>query len=184
MTIEGRTEPLPSPFIVLATQNPIEQEGVYALPEAQVDRFTFRLTLGYPDFAEERRILDTYNEPLAEVRPVLNPDEILQLAQSAEGVHIAPELLDYVVRLVQETRSHPSVLLGASPRASLGFMSCAKVRALLLGREHVLPDDVRALAHPILCHRLILTPEADLDRIAVAGIIDDLLGRVPYARGG
>ncbi|MGB0591253.1 MAG: AAA family ATPase [Myxococcota bacterium] len=184
VTIEGTTEPLPSPFIVLATQNPIEQEGVYALPEAQVDRFTFRMTLEYPDFAQERRILDTYNEPVANVEQVLASADILEFANSAEGVHIAADLLDYIVRLVQETRHHASVLLGASPRASLGLMACAKVRALLMGRGHVLPDDLRALAHPILCHRLILTPEAELDRVSVTGIVDDILTRVPYASGG
>ena len=184
VTIEGSTETLPSPFIVLATQNPIEQEGVYALPEAQVDRFTFRLTLSYPDFDEERRVLDTYNEPVAELSQVLGADEILALSEKAEGVHIAAPLLDYIVRLVQETRSHPSVLLGASPRASLALMSCAKVRGLILGRDHVLPDDLRALAHPILCHRLILTPEAELDRVSAVGIVDDILTQVPYASGG
>ena len=184
VTIEGSTEALPSPFIVLATQNPIEQEGVYALPEAQVDRFTFRLTLGYPDFEQERRVLDTYNEPVATVAQVLASDEILRLTDHAEGVHIAPPLLDYIVRLVQETRAHPSVLLGASPRASLALMSCAKVRALIRGRAHVLPDDLKILAHPILCHRLILTPEADLDRVPPTGIVDDILARVPYASGG
>ena len=183
VTIEGSTELLPSPFIVLATQNPIEQEGVYALPEAQVDRLTFRLNLGYPDFDEERRILDTYNAPVREVEKVLAPEEILTLSACAEGVHITSGLLDYIVRLVQETRLHPSVLLGASPRASLGFMECAKVRAFLHGRPHVLPDDLQALAHPILGHRLILTPEAELDRVAVSTIVDDLLGRVPYASG-
>lgn len=184
VTIEGSTEPLPSPFIVLATQNPIEQEGVYALPEAQVDRFTFRLNLGYPDFNEERQILSTYNEPVPPVGQVLGPEEILALAASAEGVHIASDLLDYIVRVVQETRFHAAVLLGASPRASLGFMACAKVRAFLHGRPHVLPDDLQALAHPILGHRLILTPEAELDRIAVGTIVDDILARVPYAPGG
>ena len=183
VTIEGATEALPAPFIVLATQNPIEQEGVYTLPEAQVDRFTFRLTLAYPTFSEERRILDTYNDAVEEVSQVLGPEEILALSGQAEGVHIAPELLDFVVRIVHKTREHPSVLLGASPRASLSFMQCAKVRAFLKGRDHALPDDLMVLAHPILAHRLILTPEAELDRISVTSIVEDVLASVPYASG-
>ena len=180
VTIEGTTEALPSPFIVLATQNPIEQEGVYALPEAQVDRFMFKVHLGYPTFSEERRILATYNVPVPEVEPVLSPEAILQLSEMAARTYIAPGLLDYVVRLVQQTRQHAAVLLGASPRASLALMRCAKVRAFLLGRGHVLPDDVRALMPPILGHRIILTPEAELDRVNVGAVLDDALADVPW----
>lgn len=181
VTIEGRTERLPAPFIVLATQNPVEQEGVYVLPEAQVDRFMFKLILGYPDFARERRILATYNTPVEPVAPVLSPGEILAVAALAERVHIAPGLLDYIVRLVQHTRVHPAVLLGASPRASLALMRCSKVAALLRGRSHVLPDDIRALVPPILGHRIILTPEAELDRLSAAVIVDECLVEVSYA---
>ncbi|MGM0578282.1 MAG: AAA family ATPase [Myxococcota bacterium] len=184
VTIEGRTEALPSPFMVLATQNPVEQEGVYVLPEAQIDRFVFKLELPYPTFAQERRILATYNEPLEAVRPVLTPEEILHLAARSERIHIASELLDYVVRLVQQTRRHPAVLLGASPRASLALMRCAKVRAFLYGRAHVLPDDIRALVPYILRHRIILTPEAELDRLTVEQVVEECLGEVPWAEGG
>ena len=181
VTIEGKTEHLASPFIVLATQNPVEQEGVYVLPEAQIDRFMFKVVLGYPSFREERRILDTYNVPVPPVRPVLSPGEILRLADLAGRVHIARELLDYIVRLVQHTREHPAVLLGASPRASLGLMHCAKVRAFLHGRAHVLPDDVRALVPSILGHRIIMTPEAELDRLSTSMIIDECQANVRYA---
>ena len=184
VTIEGETQPLPAPFIVLATQNPVEQEGVYALPEAQVDRFTFRIRLGYPTFDDERTMLGAYNTAVAEVAPVLTPARILELAGLAEQVFIAPELLDYVVRLVHASRSHPAVLLGASPRASLAFMRCAKARALLQGRDHVLPDDIRALAQPIMQHRLILTSEADLDRIEPERVVDEVVKSVAYVTPG
>ncbi len=180
VTIEGQTLRLPRPFIVLATQNPVEQEGVYLLPEAQVDRFIFKLVLRYPSFAEERRVLATYNLPVPEVRTILSPEEIEHLAEVSERIFIAPGLLDYIVRLVQRTREHPSVLLGASPRASLALMRCAKVRALIYGRGHVLPDDIRALVPPILNHRIILTPESELDQVAVDEVVEECLAEVPY----
>ena len=182
VTIEGQTQELPSPFVVLATQNPIEQEGVYPLPEAQVDRFLFKVVLGYPSYDEERRVLATYNTPVPEVETVLTPEDISAMAAAAERVHIAPSLLDYIVRLVQETRVHPAVALGASPRASLALMRCAKALAFLHGRDHVLPDDVRALAAPVLNHRILLTPEAELDQIAVAEVLAEVLAAIPYDR--
>jgi MoxR-like ATPase len=180
VTIEGETLPLPHPFMVLATQNPIEQEGVYLLPEAQVDRFMFKIVLSYPTFAEERRVLATYNVPVPQVAAVLDPAEILRLSAAAETIFIAPSLLDYIVRLVQQTREHPAVLLGASPRASLALMRCAKTRALINGRPHVLPDDVKALVPAILNHRIILSPEAELDQVGVDEVVAECLAEVPY----
>ncbi|MFT7581787.1 MAG: MoxR-like ATPase [Myxococcota bacterium] len=182
VTIEGETHTLPSPFIVLATQNPVEQEGVYLLPEAQVDRFLFKVVLGYPTFDEERLVLSTYNLPIPEVSTILSPEDIHEMSAAAERVYIAPSLLDYIVRLVQQTRTHGSVLLGASPRASLALMRCAKVRAFVHGRDHVLPDDVRELVTPVLNHRIILTPEAELDHIAVEEVLDECLAAIPYSR--
>lgn len=181
VTIEGQTQALPQPFMVLATQNPVEQEGVYVLPEAQIDRFLFKVVLPYPTLEEERSILATYSEPVPDVDAVLGPEEILALAQGAESVHMAPELIDYVVRLIQATRQHLAVVLGASPRASLALMRCARARAFLDGRAHVLPDDVRALALPTLVHRVILTPEAELDRVEPREVIDECLSQTPYA---
>ncbi|MEE2779110.1 MAG: MoxR family ATPase [Myxococcota bacterium] len=180
VTIDGQTEPLPQPFMVLATQNPVEQEGVYVLPEAQVDRFLIKVVLPYPTFEEERRILDTYNEDVEDVGPVLGPEAVLQLCTDAEAVFISKELLGYIVRLAQATREHPAVLLGASPRASLALMRCAKARALVNGRAHVLPDDVRSLAEAILSHRVILTPEAELDRAHPGQVILECVGNTPY----
>jgi len=182
VTIEGQTQELPSPFVVLATQNPVEQEGVYLLPEAQVDRFLFRIVLGYPTYDEERRVLATYNEPVPDVDTVLGPDDIHAMAAAAERVYITPSLLDYIVRLVQHTRSHPAVALGASPRASLALMRCAKALAFLHGRDHVLPDDVRTLIPPVLNHRIILSPEAELDQITVDEVLAEVVAAVPYNR--
>jgi MoxR-like ATPase len=181
VTIEGETLLLPQPFMVLATQNPVEQEGVYLLPEAQVDRFLFKVVLGYPSFEDERRVLQTYDRPLAEVETVVSPEAILELAGRAMEVHLAPELLDYTVRLVQKTRRHPSVLLGASPRASLNLMRGAKAHAFIQGRTHVLPDDVRVLAHAVLDHRILLQPEAELDQVEIREVVDQCLLEVPYA---
>jgi MoxR-like ATPase len=181
VTIEGKTEPLPSPFIVLATQNPVEQEGVYVLPEAQVDRFIFKVVLGYPTFEEEQRILSTYNEELQPVQSLLTPQDIIVLARQVELIHISPGLIDYIVRLVQYTRQHNAVHLGGSPRASLALMRSAKARAFIHGRAYVLPDDVRALLHVTLAHRLILTPESELDRISPESVLDECFEEVPYA---
>jgi MoxR-like ATPase len=181
VTIEGDTRVLPSPFVVLATQNPVEHEGVYDLPEAQVDRFVFKVLLGYPSFAEEREMLLTYSEAVPAVSAVLDPAVVIELSDAAERVHVAPELLDYIVRLVQATRDHECVLLGASPRASLALMRCAKAHALLSGRSHVLPDDIRDLAHHALVHRLILTPEAELDRVGPSEVIKACLTAIPYS---
>ncbi len=181
VTIEGETLPLRQPFMVLATQNPIEQEGVYLLPEAQVDRFLFKLVLGYPSLAEERRVLMTYNQVIEAVNPVLNPADILELSEAAERIHIAPGIIDYIVRLVQRTREHIAIHLGASPRASLALMRCAKTRALIHGRTHVLPDDVRSLVPSVLNHRMILTPEAELDLVSVDEVVEECLADVPYS---
>jgi len=182
VTIDGQTEPLPQPFMVLATQNPVEQEGVYVLPEAQVDRFLIKVVLPYPSFEEERRILDTYNETIAEIDPVLGPEAVLRLSSDAESVYISKELLGYIVGLAHATREHPAVLLGASPRASLALMRCSKARALVNGRTHVLPDDIRSLAEAILSHRVILTPEAELDRAHPAQVIMECVANTSYAQ--
>ena len=180
VTIDGHTERLTAPFMVLATQNPVEHEGVYLLPEAQLDRFMFKLNLGYPTYAEERHLLRTYNQPLAEVIQVLTPEDILRFGQAASTVFIDEELMDYIVRLVGFTREHPKVLLGGSPRASLALMRCAKVRAFLHGRDFVLPDDIRFLAPYVLEHRVLLTPEAELEGSTSRAIVQAALAGVAY----
>jgi MoxR-like ATPase len=181
ITIDGDSVPLPAPFMVLATQNPIEHEGVYRLPEAQVDRFLFRLSLGYPTPTEEETLLKTYSQPLEDVCPVLTPSVIADLAGGASAVFMDEDLMRYVTRLVGFTRTHPSVLLGGSPRASLALMVSSKARAHVHGRAFVLPDDIAHLAPLVLEHRIILTPEADLDGVTTASIVRAALNEIPHS---
>jgi MoxR-like ATPase len=180
VTIDGHTEHLEAPFMVLATQNPIEHEGVYMLPEAQLDRFLVRIHLGYPTREQEHELLRTYNKQLESVAQVLSPNEILALSNAAMEVFIDEELMAYVVRLVTWTREQNKVLLGASPRASLALMNCAKVHAFVQGRNFVLPDDIRFLAPYVLEHRILLTPEAELEGGTSAAIVAQAIEQVVY----
>jgi MoxR-like ATPase len=180
VTIEGETRSLSEPFIVLATQNPIEQEGTYPLPEAQVDRFLIKLRMGYPSGTDEKRMLATYDKPPPPVRAVLGPSEVLEMQALAQEVFVAEELLDYVLGLVAFTRSHAKVYLGASPRAGLALVHAAKGLALLKGRDFILPDDVRNLAPLVLGHRILLTPEAELEGTAGTAIVAEAVDKVPY----
>ena len=180
VTIEGETRPLPPPFIVLATQNPIEHEGTYPLPEAQVDRFLIKLTMRYPAAPDERRMLTTYNRPVAEPRAVVGPDDVLRMQELADSVHVADEVFDYILALTQYTRQHRRVYLGASPRAGLALLRAAKAMALVRGRDFVLPDDVKTLAPLVLPHRVLMTPEAELDGAHADAVVGEALERVPY----
>jgi MoxR-like ATPase len=182
VTVEGVTQKLQEPFMVLATQNPVEQEGVYLLPEAQLDRFLVKVEVGYPAADQEQTILRTYQRAAPEVHPLLGQDQVLALRVRAEQVHVEEELMDYIVRLVRATREHRQVALGASPRAALALMRAAKARALLHGRDFLLPDDVRLLARHVLGHRLLLTPEAELEGFRVHTLLEEILAEVPYAR--
>jgi MoxR-like ATPase len=157
VTVDGRTHPLPDPFLVVATQNPLEMEGTYALPEAQRDRFMMRISMGYPDARSEALMLrqrDTVN-PLESVRPVATAARVAELIAWARGVHVSPAIEDYAVALAQATRSHPDLRLGASPRATLQLVRAAKVWAALDGRAFVIPDDLTTLLAPVFAHRLI-----------------------------
>jgi len=180
VTIEGETRSLTEPFIVLATQNPIEQEGTYPLPEAQVDRFLIKLRMSYPSQHDEKRMLSTYDKPPPPVRPVIGPSEVLEMQALAQEVFVAEELLDYVIGLVAFTRSHAKVYIGASPRAGLALVHAAKGLALLRGRDFILPDDVRHLAPLVLGHRILLTPEAELEGTAGGAIIAEGVDKVAY----
>ncbi len=180
VTIEGDTMALPDPFLVLATQNPLEQEGVYPLPEAQVDRFLMKLKIGYPSARDEQRMLATYDRPVPNVPVILEAEVIRRLRHAAESIHVAPELQRYIVDLVRYTRTHRRSHLGASPRAALGMMRAAKATAYLDGRRHVLPDDIRDLARPVLAHRVIVTPEAELDGLAGDAIVQEAVEEVRY----
>ena len=180
VTIEGETRSLAEPFIVLATQNPIEQEGTYPLPEAQVDRFLIKLRMGYPSTIDEKRMLNTYDRPPPPVRAVVGPSDVLEMQALAQEVYVAEELIDYVLGLVAFTRSHPKIYLGASPRAGLALTHACKALALLKGRDYALPDDIRALAPLVLGHRILLTPEAELEGGAGSAIVAEAVEKVGY----
>jgi MoxR-like ATPase len=182
VTIDGESHALEQPFFVLATQNPIEQEGTYPLPEAQVDRFLMRIVVGYPTATDEVKIIRTYSTAAPEARPVLSPEEVLWLQARASEVFVDEEIYAYAVALATYTRSHPRVALGASPRGSLGLVLAARANALVRGRHYVVPDDLKRLATSILAHRIVLTPEADAEGITREAIVEEALERVPYRR--
>jgi MoxR-like ATPase len=184
VTVEGDTRPLPAPFIVLATQNPVEQAGTYPLPEAQIDRFLVRLVIGYPSEADEKEILSRFMGAPPTPRTVLNPEVILEMQELVRTVHVEEEILEYCVSLAKFTREHARVYLGASPRASLALIIAARARALTSGRSYVLPDDIKTLAVPVLAHRLVLTPEAEMEGMASETVIRQALEQVPHRRGG
>jgi MoxR-like ATPase len=182
VSAEGETRPLPDPFVVLATQNPIELEGTFSLPEAQLDRFLVRIHVGYPEEEGERRIARRYRdavEPLDEVREVASPAQLAALRTAAREVHVGDDVERYVVGLVRATRQHPDLRMGASPRSSVALYRAAQAWALLDGRDFVLPDDVRTLAHPVLDHRMLLDVDRELRGATVAAAVDDVLAEIP-----
>lgn len=164
VTVDGVTRPAPRPFLVLATQNPVELEGTFPLPEAQVDRFLLRIAIGYPSAAEENAILERFrlSDPLPELQAVTTAEEILQHQAERRQVRVEESLRDYIVRVARATREHPEIELGASPRASLALYSAAQAWAAIRGRDFVLPDDVKEMAPYVLTHRLMLSPQAQL----------------------
>jgi MoxR-like ATPase len=181
VTVDGLSHPLARPFFVIATENPIEYRGTYPLPEAQLDRFLMRISLGYPSPEEEVIILDRQvkQHPIHAVKTVVHQDEVLRMQDHISDVYIDPSLKQYMVDIVTATREHPLLALGASPRASLGLMRTGQARAALQGRDFVLPDDVKALAVSVLCHRLILKPEARVRVGEVTSIVEGILEQVP-----
>jgi MoxR-like ATPase len=181
VTIDGTTYGLVQPFMVLATQNPIEYEGTYPLPEAQLDRFTMRLELGYPPLAEEARMLteQTTEMPLDSLEPVTSAAEAVELATEAREVYVEESLNRYVVALLRHTRSDSRLYLGASPRSGIALLRVAKARALAAGRDYLVPDDVKSVARAVLAHRLILAPEARSAGISSADVVREALERTP-----
>lgn len=179
VTIDGQTLVLPLPFLVLATQNPVEQEGVYRLPEAQLDRFLLQIEMGYPGFDHEVNMLKLHGQPTAEPEPLFTPESILNLQQHLPAVYGTEVLFRYIIELAEATRVHPDVALGASPRAALGMLRCARARAALHGRHFFTHEDVQAITTPVLGHRLILRPEAEMDGRSVDQILREVLGQVP-----
>jgi MoxR-like ATPase len=190
VTVDGVTRPLPEVFTVFASQNPVEYEGTYPLPEAQLDRFLLKISVGYPGEEAERAILDRYaggfSADRAEsygVRPVMGAGELLALRRTVAEVHVEPSVRDYITRVVRATREEPSFALGASPRAGVALFLASRAEALLAGRDFVTPDDVKALAVPVLRHRVTLTPEAEVEGQAVDERLAGLLQTIPAPRG-
>ncbi|MGI8999055.1 MAG: AAA family ATPase [Candidatus Limnocylindria bacterium] len=178
VSVDGETRPIPAPFLVLATQNPVELEGTFALPEAQLDRFLVRVVLGYPDEADERSIARRYrtaDEPLDGVRPVMDPATLPGIRHATRQVTVSEEVESYLVRIVRATREHADLQLGASPRASVALYRAAQALALLEGRDFVLPDDVSALAGPVLTHRLVVDIDRELRGATASDVIDEVL---------
>ena len=190
ITVDGRTRPLPAGFTVFASQNPVEYEGTYPLPEAQLDRFLLKIVVGYPGAEAERAILDRYVEGFSAdradtygIKPILGGGEIIQLRQAVSTVHVEPIVRDYVTRIVRATREEPSLALGASPRAGVALFLASRAEAFLSGRDFVTPDDVKALALPVLRHRVVLTPEAEVEGQTVDERLAGLLNTIPAPRG-
>ncbi len=181
MTVDGVTYPMPEPFLVIATQNPIEYEGTFALPEAQLDRFMLRIRLGYPQPLEEIVILDEQKRehPLEDVGEVASVEELREMQTGIRQVYVDPTISDYIVRLVGATRSHPDIYLGASPRGSLALYRSGQALAALSGRDYVIPDDIKALAEPALAHRLIIKTSATIRDVDPGALVRELLGTIP-----
>ncbi len=179
VTIEGHTLALPSPFMVLATQNPIEQEGVYRLPEAQLDRFLFRIHVGYPQREQEVDMLELHSRQIPTPGAVTNADEVQSIQQQIDTVYGTRELQEYIVDLVRQSRQHPDLVLGASPRAAISLMKASRVHALLCGRDYLTHEDIQRVCLPVMGHRLILRPEAEMDGRSVSDVIQQLVRSVP-----
>ncbi|MCB2222955.1 MAG: AAA family ATPase [Actinobacteria bacterium] len=188
VTVDGTTRALPPPFMVIATQNPIEHEGTYPLPEAQLDRFMTRLVMGYPSRSKELEILDTHGiqSTYGDLQPVVTAEDITRMVAVSRRVYVADPLKEYLVDTVEATRTDASLLLGASPRATLYLQRAARTRAAAEGRHYVTPDDVKSLLRPVLTHRLILKPEAQMRGVALEDVVDGIAGRieVPGTRVG
>jgi len=176
--LDGRSLPLPDPFLVLATQNPVEEEGVYRLPEAQLDRFLVRVPFPYPSLADEMRILRTHARAQAPPQAVATVAEIRQAQAALEEIPMGDGVLRTAGELARETRRHPAILLGLSPRASLSLVTAARARAALEGRPFVIHEDLRALLDPVLSHRLILKPEAEMDGLKARAVLEEIFGRL------
>ena len=183
VTVEGKTYPLPAPFFVIATQNPVELEGTFPLPEAQLDRFLLKIDLGYPEKSEEMDILKRFqaDDPLAQLEPVASPEKIFSLQQARKKILVSDAVREYITDLVQATRNHPQIRYGASPRGSMALMRAAQALAALEGRDYVLPDDVKALASPVLTHRLVLHETERLRGERAGSVLAAIVGntRVP-----
>ena len=184
-TVDGITHKLPSPFLVLATQNPIEYEGTFPLPEAQLDRFLMRIRLGYPGLSDEIKILEfqQLRHPIEGLEPVIALEELQKMQELVKTVHVAPMVKRYIVELARSTRENSDVYLGASPRGSLGLFKSGQAWAAIHGRDYVLPDDVKSVAEFVLSHRILVNPSARLREISASQIIEETLHSLPVPGG-
>lgn len=187
VTVDGRTHKMKSPYLVMATQNPIEQEGTYRLPEAQLDRFLFKIVIYYPNLDQEIEILTRHHGrqgamPLTDVNSVLTAEQITMLRQFSNHVHIEANLLKYISQIVGETRNNPLLFLGASPRASLAIMNSAKAFALINGRDFVSPEDIKVVALPVLRHRIVLSPEKEMEGISADEVVKLIVDKIEVPR--
>jgi MoxR-like ATPase len=185
VTVDGITHILPRPFMVLATQNPIEYEGTFPLPEAQVDRFLMRIRLGYPLIEDEIRVMDgqQYRHPLTELEQIVSAEELSKMQEAVKGVYLSPAIKRYIVDLTHQTRQHNEVYLGASPRGSLALYHTGQARAAIQGRDYVLPDDIKALVVPTLAHRVILGAGARLRDLSSQQIVEEIMNSIPVPGG-
>jgi len=179
--VDGVPYPLPHPFLVMATQNPIEYEGTFPLPEAQLDRFLMRIRLGYPGLDDEIAILDSqqYVHPLTQIEQVVDIEELSSAQEMLKDVYVDPLIKRYIVDIITQTRRHPDIYLGASPRGSLALYRTGQARAAMLGRDYVIPDDIKALAMPTLAHRLIVSPSARLKDVTGEAVVREILSTLP-----
>lgn len=187
ITIDGKVHLMPPPFMVVATQNPIEQEGTYALPEAQLDRFIFKIKVDYPSLEDEVKILQTHHDrqgaaPQDEMEPVLDPEQLTALRKQIQKIRVEEKLLIYIAELVTSTRTHPHIYLGGSPRASLAIMNASKAYAAIQGRDFVIPEDIRKTLAPVLRHRIILSPEREMEGMTPDKVIDIIAHSVEIPR--
>jgi MoxR-like ATPase len=178
VSVDGQTYVLKPPFLVIATQNPVDQEGTFPLPEAQLDRFLVRLTLGYPSIEEEGKMLSRLQmgHPIEDLKPVVSADDVLACQEVIRGIHVDDKVKRYILEIVHTSREHEDVLLGGSPRASIALFRTAQAYAAITGRDFALPDDVKKMAHPVLAHRLILKPESRLRKRTASAVVKDLVG--------
>ncbi|UCH59298.1 MAG: MoxR family ATPase [Anaerolineales bacterium] len=181
VTIDGVTRSLPRPFIVLATQNPVELEGTFPLPEAQIDRFLMRISIGYPSETEENAILERFriSDPLPELKPIVSPEQVVDMQEFRRQIKVVEPVREYIVRVARSTREHAEIELGASPRATLALYQAAQAWAAIRGRDYVIPDDVKKLAPSVLTHRLMIAPQAQLRGRKVEHLVADIVNSVP-----
>jgi MoxR-like ATPase len=186
VSVDGVTRPLATPFMVIATQNPVEHEGTFPLPEAQLDRFLVRMSVGYPDFSSESRMIEQQRgeHPVNSVKAVVDRESVVDMQKAVRQIYVHPKIRDYIVSLVEESRRNIHLMLGASPRASLGMYRLAQASALLQNRAFIVPDDVKSIAANVLCHRIIVKPESRLRRITPNAIVDEILKHVKAPVGG